>query len=88
MDSTSSYLTVTFVDAFSGYHQIKMRTEDRIHTSFRAAGGLYCYKVMPFGLKNAEVTYKRMMDKVFQNQIGQKVELYVDDMVVKTRKDK
>ena len=47
-------------------------------------GPSYCYRVMPLGLKNAGATYQRLMDKIFQEQIGQNVEVYVDDMVAKT----
>lgn len=51
VDATSGYSMLSFLDAFSGYHQIKLNGSDQIHTSFRAAGGIYCYEVMPFGLK-------------------------------------
>ena len=48
--------------------------------------GLYCYKVMPFGLKNAEATYQRLVNLMFQKQIGNNMEVYVDDMLVKSKK--
>ena len=76
---------LTFKDAFSGYNQIKMAEADQEHTSFITDRGLYCYKVMPFGLKKAEVTYQRLINKMFKPQIGRNVEVYVDDMLVKSK---
>jgi hypothetical protein len=62
VDSTAGHKLLTFMDAFSGYNQEK--------TSFITSKGLFCYKVMPFGLKNAGVTYQWLMNKMFRNQIG------------------
>ena len=76
------------MDAFSGYNQIKMKEVDQEKTSFVTSQGLFCYKVMPFGLKNAGATYQRLMNKMFVHQIGRNVQVYVDDMLVKSlRKD-
>lgn len=61
-----------------------MREVDQRHTSFQAAEIFFCNNVMPFGLKNAGATYQKMVDRVFEEQIGRNVEVYVDDMVVKT----
>ena len=85
VDSTSSHELLSFMDAFSSYNQIKMDPADEVHTSFITAFGTYCYKVMPFGLKNAGATFQRMVAKVFKSQIGQNMEVYVDDMIVKTK---
>ena len=71
------------MDAFSGYNQIKMEEVDQEKTSFVTSQGLFCYKVMPFGLKNARATYQRLMNKIFVHQIGRNVQVYVDDMLVK-----
>jgi hypothetical protein len=71
------------MDAFSGYNQIRLHPEDEEKTSFISDKGTFCYKVMPFGLKNAGATYQRLVNKVFQNQIGRNLEVYVDDMLVK-----
>ena len=72
------------MDAFSGYNHIKMEETDQEKTSFVTNQGLFCYKVMPFGLKNAGVTYQRLMNKMFAvHQIGRNVQVYVDDMLVK-----
>nr|XP_027118756.1 uncharacterized protein LOC113735999 [Coffea arabica] len=70
-----------------GYHQIEMAEEDREKTSFVTEEGTYCYRTMPFGLKNAGATYQRLVNKLFQNQIGRSMEVYVDDMIVKSRTD-
>ena len=76
------------MDAFSGYNQIKMEEVDQENTSFVTSQGLFCYKVMPFRLKNAGATYQRLMNKMFMHQIGRNVQVYVDDMLVKSlRKD-
>ncbi|KAL5572616.1 hypothetical protein UlMin_022213 [Ulmus minor] len=65
---------------------IRMHEEDQEHTSFLTNQGLYCYKVMPFGLKNAGATYQRLVNKMFKDQIGKTMEVYVDDMLVKSLK--
>ena len=65
-----------------------MEEVDQEKTSFVTGQGLFCYKVMPFGLKNAGATYQRLMNKMFAHQIGRNVQVYVDDMLVKSlRKD-
>jgi hypothetical protein len=84
VDSTSGYELLSFMDAFSGYNQILMHPRDREKTAFITDRGLYCYKVMPFGLKNAGATYQRLVNKMFQTQIGRNMEVYVDDMLVKS----
>ena len=72
------------MDAFSGYNQIKLVEADQEKTSFVTSQGLFCYKVMPFGLKNAGATYQRLMNKMFAHQIGRNIQVYVDDMLVKS----
>ena len=72
------------MDAFSGYNQIKMEEADQEKTSFVTSQGLFCYKVMSFGLKNVGATYQRLMNKMFAHQIGRNVQVYVDDMLVKS----
>nr|KYP62828.1 Retrovirus-related Pol polyprotein from transposon 17.6 [Cajanus cajan] len=62
-----------------------MHPQDEEKTTFITDSANYCYQVMPFGLKNAGATYQRLMNKVFQHQIGRNMEVYVDDMVVKSR---
>ena len=72
------------MDAFSGYNQIKMDEADQEKTSFITSQGLFCYKVMPFDLKNAGATYQRLVNHMFRPQIGRNVEVYVDDMLMKS----
>ena len=72
------------MDAYSGYNQIKMYVPDRQHTSFVTDRGLYCYTVMPFGLKNADATYQRLVNKMFKDLLGKTMEVYVDNMLVKS----
>ncbi|KAI5334139.1 hypothetical protein L3X38_024272 [Prunus dulcis] len=86
VDSTSGNQLLSFMDAYSGYNQIMMYDDDKAKTSFIIKRGTYCYKVMPFGLKNAGATYQRLMNKIFKEQIGRTMEVYVDDMLVKAPK--
>ena len=76
---------LSFMDAFSGYNQIRMAEEDQKKMAFITDRGLYCYKVMPFDLKNADTTYQRLVNKVFTDQLGRNMEAYVDDMLVKSK---
>ena len=73
------------MDAFSGYNQIKMAKENQVKTAFIMSQGLYCYKVMPFGLKNTGETYQKLVNKMFNKQIRRNMEVYVDDMLVKSK---
>ena len=84
VDSTAGFGFLTFMDAFSGYNQIKMYPEDEEKTAFTTDVGLYCYQVMPFGLKNAGATFQKMVNKIFASQIGRSIEVYMDDMLVKS----
>ncbi|GJV69108.1 hypothetical protein Tco_1484617 [Tanacetum coccineum] len=68
-----------------GYHQIQMAEGYEDKTAFFAGEGVFCYRKMPFALKNAGATYQRLVDKVFHDQIGRNLEAYVDDMVIKTK---
>ena len=72
------------MDAFSGYNLIHMDGVDWEKTSFVTSQGLFCYKVMLFGLKNVGATYQRLMNKMFANQIRRNVQVYVDNMLVKS----
>ena len=87
MDSTVGHKLLMFMDAFSGYNQIKMDKEDQKKTTFITSQGLYCYKVMPSGLKNAEATNQRLVNKMFNKQIGRNMEVYMDDMLVKSKEE-
>ena len=87
VDSTARHELLSFMDTFSGYNQIKMNEDDQERTSFVISQGLFCYKVMPFGLKNARVSYQRLMNKMFTQQIGRNVQVYVNDMLVKSLRE-
>ena len=84
-DSMAQHELLSFMDAFSGYNQIKMDEADQEKTLFVASQGLFCYKLMPFGLKNAGATYQRFMNKMFAQQIGRNIQVYINDMLVKSR---
>src|SRR4051812_45063586 len=86
IDLTAGCDLLSFLDAYSGYNQIRMKEDDEEHTSFITPYGVFCYKTMPFGLKNAGATYQRMMQACLKEQIGRNVQVYVDDIVIKTYK--
>ena len=85
VDATAGYPRMSFLDAFQGYHQIPLAADDQEKTAFVTPIGNYYYKVMPFGLKNAWSTYQRMMTRMFELQLGKSIEVYIDDMVVKSK---
>src|ERR1044071_6780457 len=87
VDSLAPFKYKFFLDAYRGYHQIQMAYEDDDRTAFRTDRGVYCYTKMPFGLKNAGATYQRLMDQAFINQIGVNLEVYVDDLVIKSTQE-
>ena len=76
---------MSFLDAFRGYHQISLALDDQERIVFVTPIRNYHYKVMPFGLKNAEATYQRMMTRMFEPQLGKNIEIYIDDMVMKSK---
>ena len=85
VDSTAGCALLSFMDAYQGFYQIRMAKEDIERTAFFAAGAVYCFVVMPFGLKNAGATYQRLVNKMFAEEIGKTMEVYVDDMLVKSK---
>ncbi|CAJ2665348.1 unnamed protein product [Trifolium pratense] len=87
VDNSSGFKLLSFMDAYSGYNQIPMAVADRGKTAFMTESGNYYYNVMPFGLKNAGATYQRMMNKVFRAEIGDMLEVYMDDMIVKSHEE-
>ncbi|GJW25875.1 reverse transcriptase domain-containing protein [Tanacetum coccineum] len=74
-----------FLDAYKGYHQIHMAEEDEEKTAFITNQGIFCYTKMPFDLRNAGATYQRLVYKALHRQIGKNLEVYVDDLVIKSR---
>ena len=86
VDNAAHSSTYSFMDGFSGYNQIKMAPEDKAKTTFVTPWGTYCYKVMPFDLKNAGATYQRAMVALFHDMMHKEIEVYVDDMIAKSKK--
>ena len=84
VDAIAGHETLSFMDAYSGYNQMKMHKPDEEKTTFTTDQGLYCYTVMPFGLKNVGATYQCLVNKMFARQIGKNMEVYVDDMLTKS----
>nr|GEY58216.1 reverse transcriptase domain-containing protein [Tanacetum cinerariifolium] len=84
VESLCGYPFKCFLDAYKGYHQIQLAAADEEKTAFHTRQGVYCYTKMPFGLKNAGATYQRLMDKAFESQMGRNIEVYVDDLVIKS----
>ena len=79
---------LSFLDAFSSYHQINMYLPNAERDGLYNKKGTYCYQVTPFGLKNTRAMYKRMINRVFKDFLGEVMEDYVDNMIVKASKVK
>ncbi|XP_059669178.1 uncharacterized protein LOC132314320 [Cornus florida] len=86
IDSAAKHEILSFMDGHSGYNQIYLAKEDVHKTAFRCPGsiGTFEWIVMPFGLKNAGATYQRAMNSIFHDMIGRFMEIYIDDVVVKS----
>ena len=85
VDNTIGHALLSFMDGFSRYNQIKMAPEDMEKTFFITPWGTYCYKVMPFGLKNASATYQCVATTLLHDLIHKEVKVYVDYMIVKSK---
>jgi len=87
VNATSGHKVISFMDGNARYNQILMAEEDISKTAFRCPGhiGLYEWVVMTFGLKNAGATYQRVMNYIFHSLISRVVEIYIDDMVIKSK---
>ena len=85
VDASAGHRMLSFIDAFSGYHQIPMHPPDAEKTTFITLHGLLCYNVMPFGLKNAGAMYQRLVTKMFRPLLGKTMEVYIDDMLIKSK---
>ncbi|KAK9077953.1 hypothetical protein SSX86_002010 [Deinandra increscens subsp. villosa] len=88
VDATTGHEMLTFIDASSGFQQIHMEPSDQEDTAFMTPTGICCYIAMPFGLRNAGATYQRLVNMIFKDQLGDTMEVYIDDMVVKSKKAK
>lgn len=86
IDATAGNELLSFLDAYSGYSQILMEEEDQEKTTFITHQETYCYTVMPFGLKKVGATYQRLVTKMFKDHLGRTMEVYIDDMLVKSKK--
>ncbi|KAL0291940.1 UNVERIFIED_CONTAM: Retrovirus-related Pol polyprotein from transposon [Sesamum radiatum] len=86
VDSTSDCELLSMMDASQAYHQIMLAPEDRKKVSFITSESTFCYVAMPLGLKNVGATYQRLVDKIFRPQIGRNVEVYVNTMLLKSKK--
>ena len=85
VDASTKHGLLSFMDAFSSYHKIPMHPSDVEKTAFITPHGLYCYNVMPFGLKNAGAIYKRLVKKIFRPLMDKTMEVYVDNMLAKSK---
>ena len=85
VDVSAGHGMLSFQDAFSGYHQIHMHPSDAEKIAFITPHDLFCYNVMSFGLKNAGATYQRLVTKMFRLLLGKTIEVYIDDMLVKSK---
>ena len=85
VDATVGHPWMSFLDAFQGYHQIPLAVDDQEKIVFVTLTRNYHYKVMPFGLKNAWATYQRMMTRIFEHQLRKNIEIYIDNMLVKSK---
>ena len=85
VDASTRHEMLSFLDAFSGYHQIPMHPPDAEKTAFITSHGLFYYNVMTFGLKNAWATYQRLVTKMFKPLLGKTMEVYIDDILVKSK---
>ncbi|WKA11159.1 hypothetical protein VitviT2T_028685 [Vitis vinifera] len=85
VNSTASHSMLSFMNGFLRYNQILMAQKDMEKTTFITEWGTYCYRVMPFGLKNIRATYQRAATTLFHNMLHRNVEVYVDDMIVKSQ---
>ncbi|KAA3485260.1 RNA-directed DNA polymerase (Reverse transcriptase), Ribonuclease H-like protein [Gossypium australe] len=88
VDNMVGYSQFSFMNDFSGYNQIKMHPEYMEKTTFMTMWGTFCYKVMPFGLKNVGATYQRAMVTLFHDLMHKEIKVYVNDMIAKSRTEK
>jgi hypothetical protein len=87
IDAIAGCARLSFLDAYSGYNQIKLKKEDEEKIAFITPYGVFCYQVMPFGLNNVGATYQRMMQNCLESQIGRNIQVYIDDVVITIRKE-
>jgi hypothetical protein len=88
VDSRAGCSLLSFLDCYSGYHQIPLKEEDQIKTSFITPFVALCYTIMPFGLKSAGAAYQRGIQRCMHSHLGCNAEVYVDDVIIMSREDK
>ena len=86
VDAVYGHPRMSFLDAFQGYHRISLATENQEKTALISPDANYHYTVMSFRLKNAGATYQRMMTRMLRDKIGHMSEVYIDDMVVESKR--
>jgi hypothetical protein len=84
-DSTVSCELLSFLDAYSGYHQISLTIDDEEKIVFSTPFGIFCYTKMAFGLKNEGAIYHKCIQTILEPQIGRSIKDYIDDVVVKSK---
>ena len=85
VDASAEHGMLSFLDTFSGYHQIPIHPSAAGKKYFNTPHGLYCYNMMPFALKNEGATYQRLVTEMFRPLLGTTMEVYIDDMLVKSK---
>ena len=85
--STAGCVLLSFLDCYLGYHQIALKKSNQEKTSFITSFEAYFYNTMTFGLKNAGATYQKAIQRCLQGQIGRNTEAYIDDIVIKTKRN-
>ena len=85
VDASARHGMLSFLDAFSGYHQIPMYPPDAKKTSFITPHRLFCHNVMPFRLKNVRATYQQLVTRMFRPLLGKTMEVYIDDTLIKSK---
>jgi hypothetical protein len=86
IDFTTSCELLSFLDAYSGYHQISLHIDDEEKTTFITSFGIFCYTKMAFRLMNRGATYQKCIHIILEPQIGRNIEAYIDNVVVKSKK--
>lgn len=84
MDAMAGHQLLTFMDTFLGYNQICIASKDKDKISFITDHGLFCYKMMSFSLKNTRATYRWLVNKIFKDRIDHNMDVYVDNILVKS----
>jgi hypothetical protein len=85
IDSTASLESLYFLDAYSGYNQIKMAEEDEENMAFIMPFGCFCYTARTFGPRNAGATYQRCMQECIASQVDRNIHVYIDDVFVNSK---